>query len=329
MVELVDWVGGHPYLLALSFYHLSHGASLASLLSKATEIGSIYNNYLRSYLSWLQEQPELAIALRSVILAQQPTLLPPLPTYRLADAGLIELQGRLAKPGCKLYRQYFTQQLQFLNIEAPPTVDSSRLKQFEARIDSLTRQVAELQQFSYLDRLTQLTSRQFFEQCIQLACNQANGNGTSLALLLCSFDHYEAYVKTHGYPQAESVLRQIADCLRESVEGTLENFTRYGSEQFIVILPGCTIGQASAMADRLRDQIESLAIPQSIGEQLVGNHSGWSAPLVTVSIGVALKEAGQAVAAAALLATAEASLAQAQRQGHNCINVQTCKPFTP
>ncbi len=318
LTQLMDWVGGHPYLLAIAFYHLSNFHSFEDIITNATGSDSIFNRHLRSYLRSLQEQPELAVALRTVVSARGPVSLSFLQGRALEAAGLVTLKKNQAIPSCDLYRQYFSHHLRSISTLPIPTLEVSDLQRLEARIESLARQVESLSKISYLDRLSQFTNRDFFEKRVRNTCDAANHNSSPLALLLCSFDHYDVYVKAYGYIQAENVLREIADCLRKCVEGPVENFSRYGNEQFIVLLPDCSLDRVLAMGDRLREQVEALALPQSIG------YMGW-AQVVTVSVGIASKKAENQIAAAYLLSTAEKALGQAQRQGNNCIDVQDCQ----
>ncbi len=318
LTKLMEWVGGHPYLLAIAFYHLSNLHSLEEIVTNATGSDSIFNSHLRSYLGWLQEQPELAVALRTVVSARGPVSLPAPQGRALESAGLVSLHKTQASPYCELYRQYFSHHLRSMSTLPMPTLEISDFQRLEARIDSLTRQVESLSKVSYLDRLSQFTNRDFFEKRVKETCDEANQNRSPLALLLCSFDHYDVYVKAYGYIQAENVLREIADCLRNCIEGPVENFSRYGSEQFIVLLTDCALDRVLAMGDRLREQVEALALPQSLG------YMGWS-QVVTVSVGIASKTATNPVSAVYLLSTAEKALAQAQRQGNNCIDVQDCQ----
>ena len=318
LTQLMDWVGGHPYLLAIAFYHLSNRRSLEEVVTNATGSDSIFNSHLRSYLGLLQGQPELAVALRTVVSARGAVSLPSPQGRALEAMGLVSLRSTQAVPYCELYRQYFSHHLRSISTLPIPTLEVSELQRLEARIESLARQVESLSKVSYLDRLSQFTNRDFFEKRVKQTCDVANQNSSPLALLLCSFDHYDVYVKSYGYIQAENVLREIADCLRNCIEGPVENFARYGNEQFIVLLPDCSLDRVLAMADRFREQVEALALPQSIG------YMGW-AQVVTVSVGIANKQAETQVAAAYLLASAEKALGQAQRQGNNCIDVQDCQ----
>lgn len=318
---LFELLGGHPYLLAIAFYHLKHEAqTLGNLLETANSPSGIYGNHLRSYWGLLQGQPSLAKALRQIVLAKEPIQVDPLSAHRLQSMGLVKFQGHQVLPSCALYRQYFALQLPAMAIDVPPELsDRLTLEKLSKQVEVLQQQLEEVQQFNQLDRMSQLTSRQFFEQRVQQLCDRLNQEQAPLALLLCSFDHYDVYVKAYGYPQAEEALRQIANRLRESIEGPLENFARYGPEQFMVAIPHCPHDQARIYADRVRRGVEALNIPQSI------DYMGWPSQVVTVSLGVAVKGAQTELAAAYLFATAERALGYAQRQGNNDINVQDCQ----
>lgn len=108
---LMDMVGGHPALIHVALYHLSHGeVTLKQLLETAPTSTGIYAYHLQRHWASLQQQPELAIALHSVMSATEPVQLEPTLAYKLSSMGLIILNGNRATPSCQLYRQYFENQ---------------------------------------------------------------------------------------------------------------------------------------------------------------------------------------------------------------------------
>ena len=114
--SLMGWVGGHPYLLKLAFLSLenqSENASDGLLKDLATESG-IYGAHLRGHLLNLQQEPELAIALQKVTQAEKGVQLKPMIAYQLKSMGLISLTKNMARPRCKLYRDYFSEQLEYI-----------------------------------------------------------------------------------------------------------------------------------------------------------------------------------------------------------------------
>jgi len=108
---LMDMVGGHPALMHLALYHLSRGdVTLAQLLQTAPTSTGIYDHHLQRHWATLEEQPELALALHTVMRATEPVPLEPILAYKLSSMGLIKLDDNKATPSCQLYRHYFENQ---------------------------------------------------------------------------------------------------------------------------------------------------------------------------------------------------------------------------
>ncbi|MDY6900991.1 MAG: AAA-like domain-containing protein [Cyanobacteriota bacterium] len=112
--QLMEMVGGHPYLINLALYYLcQEEMTLFQLLEKATTQTGIYSNHLRSHLLTLRQQPELAAALTKVIDSDSSVEIDAIIAYKLESMGLIKLDGNLSRPSCELYRLYFQENLSF------------------------------------------------------------------------------------------------------------------------------------------------------------------------------------------------------------------------
>ncbi|MEM9509565.1 MAG: AAA-like domain-containing protein [Cyanobacteria bacterium P01_E01_bin.35] len=113
---LMSMVGGHPYLLAQAFDTLKNDRNLclAEILSQAPTDAGIYSNHLREYWLNLQQHPELAIAFKQVITADNPVQLEPIAAYQLQSMGLVKLLGNQVESRCNLYRQYFCDRIESL-----------------------------------------------------------------------------------------------------------------------------------------------------------------------------------------------------------------------
>ncbi len=108
--QLMAMVEGHPALINIALYHLSHGQLLTDLLANASTSSGIYHHHLQRYWATLQQQPELALALHRVMNSTQPVQLEPISAYKLSSMGMIKLENNKAKPSCQLYQQYFINQ---------------------------------------------------------------------------------------------------------------------------------------------------------------------------------------------------------------------------
>ena len=106
--QLMDWVGGHPYLIQLAMYQMkTQDLSLKQFLSQVFNKTSIYHNLLDTLMGILYRFPELSLAFHKVIHSPAPVSLNPLQIYRLHSLGLIKHQGDLISPRCQLYQDYF------------------------------------------------------------------------------------------------------------------------------------------------------------------------------------------------------------------------------
>lgn len=112
LASLLAMIGGHPYLVRLTLYHLARQEmSLEQLLQTSPTVAGIYSDHLRHHLANLQEQPQLAAALKRVVIAPEAVPLEAIAAYKLESMGLVKLEGNQAIPSCELYQLYFREQL--------------------------------------------------------------------------------------------------------------------------------------------------------------------------------------------------------------------------
>jgi diguanylate cyclase (GGDEF)-like protein len=118
-------------------------------------------------------------------------------------------------------------------------------------------------------------------------------------------DKFKTINDTHGHLCGDFVLRELAGCIRASVRRE-DLFSRYGGEEFVLVLVETPHAEAVHAAERLR---ESVASHQFRFE---------STPVrLTVSVGVASTSGDAAVSPSALLKVADERLYQAKRAGRN------------
>jgi hypothetical protein len=105
-------VGGHPYLVRSALYHLASGdLSFSEFLQTAPTEAGIYKNYLLGHLKTLEDCPELGVAMRSLVLSEQPVRLRSEDAFKLDSMGLVVRVDNNVKPRCELYRLYFGDRL--------------------------------------------------------------------------------------------------------------------------------------------------------------------------------------------------------------------------
>jgi hypothetical protein len=104
--QLLELVGGHPYLVRKALYALANGLPLATFLAEAPTRAGVYCDHLRGLLKAVENHPELAEAMRQVVSSSEPVKLRSEQAFKLESLGLLVPEGNLERPRCRLYAQY-------------------------------------------------------------------------------------------------------------------------------------------------------------------------------------------------------------------------------
>lgn len=115
--QLMNLVGGHPYLVRLAMYHIAHhDITLAQLLQTAATEAGPYSDHLRRHLWNLEQYLELGAAFSKVVATNKPVELKPTLAFKLHSMGMVKKEGNHVLPRCDLYRQYFQERLPVTDI---------------------------------------------------------------------------------------------------------------------------------------------------------------------------------------------------------------------
>lgn len=167
--------------------------------------------------------------------------------------------------------------------------------------DLLERQAA-LDQLARQDGLTGVANRREFDARLTSEWNRARRSGTELGLLLVDIDHFKAFNDQHGHPAGDRCLQAVAGVLKAIAGRGGDSVARYGGEEFAVIVPGSPLSGVLALAERLREAVEALPLPEGP---------------VSISVGVGYLHPPALASADQLLADADAGLYAAKRAGRN------------
>jgi diguanylate cyclase (GGDEF)-like protein len=157
-----------------------------------------------------------------------------------------------------------------------------------------------------VDQLTQLYLRDFFVR--QLTDEQARARryGSEFAVLVLDLDRFKEVNDRLGHLAGDRFLQRVGDVVRHTMRSA-DIPCRWGGEEFCVLLPETDRAGAATMAERLRENIGSLAMP--VGEE--------SLVRTTVSIGVACHPKDDPGTARGLIERADAALYAAKQAGRD------------
>lgn len=134
----------------------------------------------------------------------------------------------------------------------------------------------EFQLMSITDPLTTLPNRRYLEERLTEELNRSKRYDYPMSFLMIDIDEFKAYNDNNGHQAGDLALQIAAHCLKASLRSA-DIASRYGGEEFCILLPQTTIAEAGVIADRIRQRIATTHFPH-----------GKSQPFgrVTVSIGV-------------------------------------------
>jgi len=135
----------------------------------------------------------------------------------------------------------------------------------------------ETRRLSVTDDLTGLANRHAFNARLAEETHRARRYERPLSLIMADIDHFKHYNDTHGHPQGDVLLRELAGVLRSAVRET-DFVARYGGEEFVVILPETDRTGALAVAEKVRAAVAAHPFPHC--ETQPGGR-------LTISLGVA------------------------------------------
>ncbi len=192
---------------------------------------------------------------------------------------------------------------------------TARSEQLEAEVETrrrteiqLQQAVAALHRTAMSDSLTQLANRTHLQEHLDAQWQALAGHGGELALLMIDVDLFKAYNDCYGHLKGDEALRTVATHLAEAVRYPRDLACRYGGEEFVLALPDTDRSAALVVAERFRAALATAGIP----------HKGSTiAPVMTVSIGLAVARPQDVADPWALLDHADRALYRAKTQGRD------------
>lgn len=168
-----------------------------------------------------------------------------------------------------------------------------RLQQHDAQVVSV----------SLTDPLTNVGNRRRLELALTQEIGRAQRNGGQLCVLMADLDEFKQVNDRYGHEFGDRVLIAVASLLRRQTRSS-DIVTRFGGEEFLILLPHTDLTHALSSAERIREALLAMVV-SPVSER------------VTASFGVAEWIGGESVEA--LLRRADAAMYAAKQAGRNCV----------
>lgn len=171
------------------------------------------------------------------------------------------------------------------------------LKTYQGRLEAMAT----------TDSLTGAANRHMFDVAFEQVARVAARKDRPLSLICLDIDHFKLVNDTFGHQVGDLVIRAVADAIREHA-GPAATLCRWGGEEFLLLLEGSTVEQATQTAETIREAVKRLVV--SFGRQDIR---------VTISCGVGRYRPGEELFA--LIARVDAALYRAKNEGRDRVSV--------
>jgi len=164
-----------------------------------------------------------------------------------------------------------------------------------------------LEEAAYVDALTGIYNRRHFYELGMAEVERATRLGQDMFTAMLDFDFFKNVNDTYGHSAGDLVLAKTAEVVRDTIR-SYDLLGRYGGEEYVILTTGLGLDEALHMMERIRQNIESIAIHYD-GEEI----------RLTCSIGLAQLTSSDTLEDA--VKKADAALYKAKRLGRNQVQV--------
>lgn len=159
------------------------------------------------------------------------------------------------------------------------------------------------------DSLTHLLSREAILDLLTRELARAKREATPLGIAMADLDYFKQINDRHGHLVGDAVLREVATRMTSSVR-IYDGIGRYGGEEFLIVMPGCKMENASIVTERIRSSLSETPVDvPDLHMQLN----------LSVSIGLTAMETPMVLSEEDLIRVADTALYEAKREGRDRI----------
>ncbi len=204
--------------------------------------------------------------------------------------------------------------------------DLSILEIFASYTSTLIKNALDARRFEDLskrDNLTGLYNDRYFYERLDLETQKAIDEGSDLSLIFFDLDHFKGVNDTHGHLVGSQVLKEVAIIVEEVFLDSGAAASRYGGDEFVILMPGYSLEKSNDYGETLREAIERnifVSEGTSPGEPPL-NIEG----VITCSLGIASLEKAEGnelkKMKAALIRAADSAMYRAKDLGKNQVSL--------
>lgn len=129
-------------------------------------------------------------------------------------------------------------------------------KMVDQRTKSLKQAYDELAELINRDRLTQLSSRHYFEEALVNEQIRYKNFKRDYTLLLIDIDDFKSINDQYGHPMGDEILKSVAEIIRKLARKT-DIVARWGGDEFVILLPETELDMAKSIGESIREAVQN------------------------------------------------------------------------
>ncbi|HYG12315.1 MAG TPA: sensor domain-containing diguanylate cyclase, partial [Pyrinomonadaceae bacterium] len=170
------------------------------------------------------------------------------------------------------------------------------------------QKATQFQLLSITDPLTGLLNRRYLEERLAEEFERSKRHRFPMSFLMIDIDNFKEYNDRHGHQAGDLALEITAQCLKSALRSA-DVASRYGGEEFSILLPQTSAAEALVIAERIRSRVEKFSYPHG---------SSQPGGAITVSIGISAF-GPKLETPSSIIGAADHALYVAKSRGKNCV----------
>ena len=175
----------------------------------------------------------------------------------------------------------------------------------------LVSQTHSNEELSKVDFLTSIYNRRSFDDLLNREWKSCSRNRSSLSVIMIDIDKFKSYNDTYGHLQGDKCLQSVACTIKSTISRARDSVSRYGGDEFVVLVPETNSNGARHIAENIRKNVEHLGMPNEFSKPY---------GKVTISVGVSTMIPDRNHMPEYLVNLADAFLYKAKESGGNRVN---------
>ncbi|MFH1397376.1 MAG: diguanylate cyclase [Candidatus Omnitrophota bacterium] len=202
----------------------------------------------------------------------------------------------------------------FMGMPVAYTLESYLRRNYQGSV-LLKKAMRRVRKMSVFDELTNIANRRYFNLRFPEEFNRMRRLQYPLSLIIVDIDFFKEYNDQFGHQAGDECLVKIVGVLKQCVRRASDLLTRWGGEEFVVILGGTSLDSAYIIAEKIRQGVLDLRLPR-IASGLYN--------AVTVSIGISSLIPSVSNSCKVLFKAADTALYRAKESGRNRVEKESC-----